>query len=67
MSKEIETSLIIRKETNFDKIRKIIYQIFFKEEYLLNMKINHIIKTNKPNPKNIVIPKEIKIEKYKKL
>lgn len=67
MSKVIETSLIIRKESNFEKIRKSIYQIFFKKEYFLEMELNNITKINRPNPKNIVIPKEIKIEKYKKL
>ena len=67
MSKVLETGLIIRKESNFEKIRKYIYQIFFRKEYLLEMEINNIIKVNKPNPKNIVIPREIKIEKYKRL
>lgn len=67
MSKVLETGLIIRKESNFDKIRKSIYKIFFKKEYLLEMEINNITKVNRPNPNNIVIPKEIKIEKYKRL
>ena len=67
MSKVLETGLIIRKESNFDKIRKSIYQIFFKKEYLLEMEINNITKVNRPDPNNIVIPKEIKIEKYKRL
>ena len=67
MSRVLETGLIIRKESNFDKIRKSIYQIFFKKEYLLEMEINNITKVNRPNPNNIVIPKEIKIEKYKRL
>ena len=67
MSKVLETGLIIRKESNFDKIRKSTYQIFFKKEYLLEMEINNITKVNRPNPNNIVIPKEIKIEKYKRL
>lgn len=60
MSKILETSLTIKKETKFDKIRKIIYQIFFQEEYLLDMELKNIIKVNRPNPKNIVIPREIK-------
>ena len=67
MSKVLETGLIIKRESNFDKIRKSIYQIFFKKEYLLEMEINNITKVNRPNPNNIVIPKEIKIEKYKRL
>lgn len=67
MSKVLETGLIIRKESNFDKIRKSLYQIFFRKEYLLEMEINNITKVNRPDPNNIVIPKEIKIEKYKRL
>ena len=67
MSKVIETGLILRKESNIEKLRKTLYRIFFKEEYFLEMEINNIIKSNKTNPKNIVIPREIKIEKYKKL
>lgn len=67
MSKILETSLVVRKETKFDKIRKIIYQIFFQEEYLLDMELKNIIKINRPNPEKIVIPREIKSEKHKKL
>ncbi len=67
MSKVLETGLIIRKESNIEKLRRTLYRIFFKEEYFLEMEINNIIKANKPNPKNIVIPREIKIEKYKRL
>lgn len=67
MSKILETSLVVKKETKFDKIRKIIYQIFFREEYLLDMELKNIIKINRPNPEKIVIPREIKSEKYKRL
>lgn len=59
MSKILETSLVVRKETKFDKIRKIIYQIFFQEEYLLDMELKNIIKINRPNPEKIVIPREM--------
>lgn len=63
MPKVLETGLIIRKESNFEKIRKSIYQIFFKKEYLLEMEINNITKVNRPNPKDIVIPKEMILKK----
>ena len=63
----VETGLIIRKESNIEKIRKALYRLFFKEEYYLELEINNIIKSRKPNQKNIVIPREIKIEKYKRL
>ena len=59
MSKILETSLIVRKETKFDKIRKIIYQIFFPKEYLLDMELENLVKIHRPNPKKIVIPREI--------
>lgn len=59
MSKILETSLVVKKETKFDKIRKIIYQIFFQEEYLLDMELKNIIKINRPNPEKIVIPREM--------
>ena len=67
MSKIIETSLIIKKETKFDKIRNTIYQIFFKQEYLLDMELKNITQIKRPNPKNIIIPREIKSEKHKRL
>lgn len=67
MSKILETSLVIKKETKFDKIRKTIYQRFFQEEYLLDMELKNIIQIRKPNPKNIIIPREIKSEKHKRL
>ena len=67
MSKIIETSLIIKKETKFEKVRKTIYQIFFKQEYLLDMELKNITQIKRPNPKNIIIPREIKSEKYKRL
>jgi len=56
-----EKRLVIKKETQFDKIRKIIYQIFFQQEYLLEMELESLLQINRPNPKKIVIPKEIKL------
>lgn len=67
MSKILETSLIIKKETKFDKIRNTIYQIFFKQEYILDMELKNITQIKRPNPKNIIIPREIKSEKHKRL
>ena len=59
MSKILETSLVVKKETKFDKTRKIIYQIFFQDEYLLDMELKNILKINRPNPEKIVIPREM--------
>lgn len=60
MSKIIETSLVLRKETKIEKIRKILLGIFFREEYLFNMELENLLKINRPNPSKVVIPKEIK-------
>ncbi len=62
-----ETRLVVKKETKFDKIRKILIEIFFQEEYLLEMKIENLLKRNRVKPEKIVVPKEINREKYKKL
>ena len=67
MSKILETSLKIKRETKFDKIRNTIYQIFFRQEYLLDMELKNITQIKRPNPKNIIIPREIKSEKHKRL
>ena len=67
MSKILETSLIIKKETKFEKVRKTIYQIFFEQEYLLYMELKNFMQIKRPNPKNIIIPREIKSEKHKRL
>ncbi len=55
----METGLIIRKETKFDKIRKILNRIFFKEEYFLEMELENLLKKKEINTSKIVIPKEI--------
>lgn len=63
-----ETRLVVKKANRFDKIRKVLIEIFFhQEEYLLEMKLDNILKSNRVKPEKIVIPKEINGEKYKKL
>lgn len=59
MSKVLETGLIIRKESKFDKIRKKLLMLFFKEEYLIMEQLDSLVKPKKINPQNIIIPKEI--------
>lgn len=59
MSKVLETGLIIRKESKFDKIRKKLLMLFFKEEYLIMEQLDLLMKPKKINPQNIIIPKEI--------
>lgn len=63
MSKGIETSLIVVKETKFDKIRRYLFSIIFKEEYRLIREIDELVMQantfNKVDTSKIVIPKEI--------
>lgn len=63
MSKIKETGLVIKKDTKFDKIRKLLTEIFFKEGYLLEMELENLLSINRVNPSKIVIPREIKVEK----
>ncbi len=64
MSKVLETGLIIRKESKFDKIRKKLLMLFFKEEYLIMEQLDSLVKPKKINPQNIIIPKEIGKNKH---
>ncbi len=59
----METSLIVRKETKIEKIRKILNRIFFKESYYLEAQFDELFKTRKVNVSRIVIPKEINVGK----
>ena len=59
----METSLIVRKETKFEKIRKLLTRIFFKEEYYLEEQLDELFKTRSVNVSKIVIPVEKSIKK----
>lgn len=61
MSKVVEKSLIIKKETPFDKLREALLMMFFKEEYYLEKRLDEFTKIKRINKSNIVIPREIKI------
>lgn len=62
----IKTELMLRKETKFDKIRKNLFFVIFKEEYKLEQRLDNLIMSKKPDLNKIIIPKEIgeKYEKY---
>ncbi len=62
----METGLIIRKETKFDKIRKILTRIFFKEEYFLEAELEGLLQKRSVNISKIVIPREIGKNRWKK-
>ena len=59
------TGLIVKKETKFDKIRKLLNRIFFKEEYYLEAELQKKKKKRSINTSKIVIPREIGKNKIK--
>lgn len=57
-----EKSLVLKKETRFDKIREILFKVVLYKDYEIDMikRLNNLLYKNKrPNGK-IIIPKEIK-------
>ncbi len=56
----METSLIVRKESKFNKIIKVLNRIFFKEAYYLEEQLDELFTPKSVNLSRIVIPKEIK-------
>lgn len=59
------TDLIVKKETKFDKIRKLLNRIFFKEEYYLEAELQSLLQKRSINTSKIVIPREIGKNKMK--
>lgn len=60
MSNRIQTSLIIKKETIYDKIRKSIFTLVFQKEAETIRRLDDLLKPNRPNLRNkIIIPKEM--------
>lgn len=66
MSRIIETSLIVKKETKFDKIRKGLFMLLFGKEYQMFQEIDNLLTPKRIDRKRIIIPNEIgkKIEKF---
>ena len=60
MKKIVETSLVIKKETKFDKIRDALFSLFFHEEYEMMRKLDELLKVKRVETNKIVIPKEMK-------
>ena len=60
MKRIVETSLVIKKETKFDKIRDALFNLFFHEEYEMMHRLDELLKVKKLETNKIVIPKEIK-------
>ena len=61
----METGLVIRKETKFDKIRKLLNRMFFKEEYFLEVELEGLLQKRSINTSKIVIIQEIGKKKIK--
>ena len=61
----METGLVIRKETKFDKIRNLLNRMFFKEEYFLEVELEGLLQKRSINTSKIVIPQEIGKKKIK--
>lgn len=57
MKKIVETSLIIKKETKFDKIRDALFSLFFHEEYEMMQRLDGLLKVKRVETNKIVIPK----------
>lgn len=55
-----ETSLVIKKENLYDKIRKNLLLLIFQKDYQIIQKLEMLIRPRRPQPNTkIVIPKEI--------
>ncbi len=59
--KVVEKSLVIRKENPFDKVRRALVMMFFREEYEVERKLDELMNYKKVDVSKIVIPKEIKL------
>ena len=63
VNKKVETGLIIRKDTVFSKMQRIWNTIFFKEEISMLKKIEKYLLRPQKQMKNVIIPKQISIDK----
>ena len=60
MSNLLETGLIVRKETVFDKIRKSLLMLICQKDYQMIQRLDELMMPKRPNQNSkIVIPKEI--------
>ncbi len=60
MGNLLETGLIIKKETVFDKIRKNLFVFIYQKDYQMIQKLEDLIKPKRPKPNSqIIVPKEM--------
>lgn len=63
----MQTSLVIKKESKFDKVKKRLLMFFLKEQYFMMQELDLLTKPKRPQRQNIIIPKEMSKNKRKKL
>lgn len=60
MANRKETSLVIKKENVYEKIRKNLLILIFHKDYQMIQRLENLMKPTRPKPNvKIVIPKEI--------
>jgi len=59
MASTKQTSLIIKKETLYDKIRKGLFLFIFQKDYEAMKKLEELMSPKRPIVSKIIIPKEI--------
>lgn len=60
MSNLMETSLVVKKETIYDKIRKSLFVLIDRKDYQMMQRLDNLIKPKRPHlSSKIIIPKEI--------
>lgn len=72
MANLMQTSLMIRKESIYDKIRKKLFILICGKDYQMIQQLDELMKPKRPQKSKIIIPKEIgkdlsNNEKYKRL
>lgn len=61
MSNLLETSLVIKKETVYDKIRKSLFLLVYGKDYQMMQRLDELMKPKRPHSSSvIIIPKEIR-------
>lgn len=61
MDKITQTSLIIKKENLYDKIRKSLFILIYKKDYKMLQRLEELMKPKRPKETSkIVIPKEMR-------
>lgn len=60
MANRIETGLIVRKETIYDKMRKHLLYLVYGKDYPIIQRLDALMKPKRPKQNTIIIPKEMR-------